>query len=663
MYTVTFYSYRGGVGRTTALANVAIDLALRGRKVLLVDFDLEAPSLPSFVHLRPKDGAHPGLVEFIAEYLRSGKSPDICNYVYPAKPLDKDCAEIWVMPAGRGGVDYWQAFHGINWKELYGLRDGFVLFEDIKFQWQEFLHPDYVLIDARAGINDRLAICTRQLPDALVTMLTPDSGGEAGASDKAGLEQVLRDVMMKPPPGLRTTDDVIFVASKVHPDFDGEDLELAVPCHEEVSIGLFPRVTIPHAPELLLEQQIIPNPSPRKRLSRAYRDLANALIRSNCTCERDGARAFLRELQQHPIWAVGLRKWKLPDIPDVLDLETRWYSKGIGGDVQLDQVIKNFDRDPDILAQAASCLFLAERYDRAMETLDQAIDRAFELNHPLDSLLWQRASYRRRLQLPGAVDDLLRLLEVPAPPKTRHFEPEDAGSPESDTTPLDTADPLTPDFPDIDRYAASAFQQLRRLDPDRIQEAMKKPRIQQLSPDAQQALIADVPFIRRNPLSEVQKQDPGYLFRARRWRDLIALLETRVAQPSSTSLADLFYLAMAYWGDGNEARATEVCHGFRELMLKARDPASMAQNLGASALQEIPLMSLMFWRAGDAITARKLLDRCDELLAEVSGDDFFSYWRFHPVNRDQFQEDCESLRKMIEDKACIRPFFLGREPG
>ena len=77
MYTVTFYSYRGGVGRTTALVNVGIDLALRSRKVLLVDFDLEAPGLTSFAHLRPEDGTHPGLVEFIAEYLRSGKAPDV----------------------------------------------------------------------------------------------------------------------------------------------------------------------------------------------------------------------------------------------------------------------------------------------------------------------------------------------------------------------------------------------------------------------------------------------------------------------------------------------------------------------------------------------------------------------------------------------------------
>jgi cellulose biosynthesis protein BcsQ len=44
MYTITFYSFKGGVGRTMALVNVAAELAKMGRKVLVVDFDLDAPA-------------------------------------------------------------------------------------------------------------------------------------------------------------------------------------------------------------------------------------------------------------------------------------------------------------------------------------------------------------------------------------------------------------------------------------------------------------------------------------------------------------------------------------------------------------------------------------------------------------------------------------------
>ena len=41
---VTFYSFKGGVGRTMALINAAAILAGRGRRVLMIDFDLEAPA-------------------------------------------------------------------------------------------------------------------------------------------------------------------------------------------------------------------------------------------------------------------------------------------------------------------------------------------------------------------------------------------------------------------------------------------------------------------------------------------------------------------------------------------------------------------------------------------------------------------------------------------
>ena len=45
---ITFYSYKGGTGRTMALANIAWILAQGGKKVLAVDWDLESPGLHKF---------------------------------------------------------------------------------------------------------------------------------------------------------------------------------------------------------------------------------------------------------------------------------------------------------------------------------------------------------------------------------------------------------------------------------------------------------------------------------------------------------------------------------------------------------------------------------------------------------------------------------------
>jgi len=65
---VTFYSYKGGVGRTMALANIAVLLARQhGRKVLAVDWDLEAPGLHRFLGV-PEGKIRDGVIDYLLAY-------------------------------------------------------------------------------------------------------------------------------------------------------------------------------------------------------------------------------------------------------------------------------------------------------------------------------------------------------------------------------------------------------------------------------------------------------------------------------------------------------------------------------------------------------------------------------------------------------------------
>jgi MinD-like ATPase involved in chromosome partitioning or flagellar assembly len=65
---VTFYSYKGGVGRTMAVANIAVVLAQRGLRVLAVDWDLEAPGLHRyFADSRQERTSEGGLLEFLTD--------------------------------------------------------------------------------------------------------------------------------------------------------------------------------------------------------------------------------------------------------------------------------------------------------------------------------------------------------------------------------------------------------------------------------------------------------------------------------------------------------------------------------------------------------------------------------------------------------------------
>jgi hypothetical protein len=73
---ITFYSYKGGTGRSMALANVAWVLASNGRRVLAVDWDLEAPGLHRYFYpflvdreLTSSDGVIDLLIDFEIEAL------------------------------------------------------------------------------------------------------------------------------------------------------------------------------------------------------------------------------------------------------------------------------------------------------------------------------------------------------------------------------------------------------------------------------------------------------------------------------------------------------------------------------------------------------------------------------------------------------------------
>ncbi len=65
MRTIVFYSFKGGVGRTALCANLGVHLAKKGRRVLLIDWDLRAPGLTDY--LRPKRGSlrKHGVVDFL----------------------------------------------------------------------------------------------------------------------------------------------------------------------------------------------------------------------------------------------------------------------------------------------------------------------------------------------------------------------------------------------------------------------------------------------------------------------------------------------------------------------------------------------------------------------------------------------------------------------
>lgn len=292
MYVVTFYSYKGGVGRTMALVNIAHLLADMGKRVLVVDFDLEAPGLSSYGPFRCA-GDHPGLVEFVQTYLDDAAAPDVIEYIIECK-TEKN--PIWLMPAGRHKhPGYAINYSAINWQELYRDHEGFLLFEDLRQQWAQYDGQgfDYVLIDSRTGHTDIGGICTRQLPDAVVVQYMPN------AQNIEGLRPILDSIRAESAPVRRKRVRLHFCPSNLP---DGGDQERSLRDTLEkarVALGYKRDASaIFHNGALeLLSQPVYVESNPTARLSGEYRMLHDAIIGHNLE-DRDGAIIALARMRE-----------------------------------------------------------------------------------------------------------------------------------------------------------------------------------------------------------------------------------------------------------------------------------------------------------------------------------------------------------------------------
>src|SRR5688572_15150308 len=193
---ITFYSYKGGTGRSMALANVAWILASRGKRVLTLDWDLEAPGLHHYFHPFLSDEyliSCEGLIDFVHRFFDAAATPDghqddwykpYANILRYAASLQYEHFEksgtLDFISAGRLGSSYSTRVNSFNWSAFYDKLGGGKLLEEAKERMR--LEYDYVLIDSRTGVSDTSGICTVQLPEILVVCFTLNNQSIEGAA-------------------------------------------------------------------------------------------------------------------------------------------------------------------------------------------------------------------------------------------------------------------------------------------------------------------------------------------------------------------------------------------------------------------------------------------------------------------------------------------------
>ncbi len=160
---ITFYSFKGGVGRSMALANVAVALAACQKRVCVIDWDLEAPGVENYfsrLSISPaiRDG---GLLHIL-----EGKVLEWDDLVNKVRVFGR---EFSLITAGQTSHAYTKRLQAFAWEAYYEQGGGEFIEVFGSMLRTKF---DYVLIDSRTGLTDASGVCTIQLPDILVLMFT-----------------------------------------------------------------------------------------------------------------------------------------------------------------------------------------------------------------------------------------------------------------------------------------------------------------------------------------------------------------------------------------------------------------------------------------------------------------------------------------------------------
>ena len=220
MKTITFYSYKGGVGRTLALVNIADRLAEFGKKVCVMDFDLEAPGL-NYKYKHLTDKVEQGLVDYIYEFAVKKNLPDsigkyakeITKYKYPdEKNLKKRQNNIVFIPSGNSeSSEYWKKLSHISWWNLFYEEnsEGIPFFLDLKEKIKKEFNPDYLLIDSRTGITEISAITISILTDSIVLLAIDNE------ENICGMQRIIETIIKEENNLLDAVKEIHFVLTRL----------------------------------------------------------------------------------------------------------------------------------------------------------------------------------------------------------------------------------------------------------------------------------------------------------------------------------------------------------------------------------------------------------------------------------------------------------------
>lgn len=298
---VAFYSFKGGVGRSMTLANVAYHLAKSGKRVLIIDFDLEAPG-QAYNALFYGQNISRGVLELFGSFVEASKAeivPQFLDdlrlsgyYSYSSLPSESEVVpsegSIALLPAGNfEDPAYEKRLSTFDWNEFYALKGrAFIELLKERISADGF---DFVLLDSRTGLTDAFFVTALDFADTVVLM------SSLNRQNVAGIKRVHRLLHTPKAIELYGARTILLVASPV-PDVSLDDMRRRQnEIHVEWPDGPPFDVFIPYAAELALTERLLSYEADRLGQTNAYAVQCAELTRK--IVEQETARDSLQEVK------------------------------------------------------------------------------------------------------------------------------------------------------------------------------------------------------------------------------------------------------------------------------------------------------------------------------------------------------------------------------
>ncbi|KHD05661.1 hypothetical protein PN36_22415 [Candidatus Thiomargarita nelsonii] len=187
---ISFYSYKGGVGRTTLAAMISLLCATKDKKIVVVDTDVEAPGLgfQFFGESGKASYQSSGFLDFML-YPYQNLAPDKQTQFKQTFVTEffiqnqHDLPNILLMPVAKFGDNITSDAYSQKLSRINVLQGGQEKIHLLLELINEIIKPDLVIFDLRTGITDIGGILTsHSVSDFFIFVGYPDTQTQLGLS-------------------------------------------------------------------------------------------------------------------------------------------------------------------------------------------------------------------------------------------------------------------------------------------------------------------------------------------------------------------------------------------------------------------------------------------------------------------------------------------------